>query len=136
VKHFGDVNQEELRNSLFEASTGLHFLWLLGKIDPYQGLSEDQDLSWPKVAEYLAKLGHSIPDQSQKGPGRPRGGIDDLLPYMVWTRIRTRTKRNHYKYVFQIVRAAGYRQVEPNSLEKKIRDIDTSLKSKTGQNPS
>ena len=131
-----DVNLEELQHSLLTTSRGLLALWRLGVIHRYQGLPEDHSLSWPKVAEYLARLGHSIPAQSPKGPGRPREGIKDLLPYMVWTTIRIRTERDHYKYVFKIVRAAGYRRVEPNSLEIKIRDIDKRLTSKTGQNPS
>lgn len=135
-KHFEDVNLEELRDSLLEASRGVHALWLLGKIDPYQGLPEDYSLSWPKVAEYLAKLGRSIPAQPKKGPGRPSKGILNLLPYMVWATVKATTERDHYWYVAEIVEAAGFREMLKESVERTIRDIDTRLESKTGENPS
>ncbi|MCH7804620.1 MAG: hypothetical protein IH937_11115 [Acidobacteria bacterium] len=136
LQHFGDVNLKELQDPLFKASRGLDALWLLGKIDPYQGLPEDHSLSWPQVAEYLAKLGRSIPTQPKKGPGRPSEGILNLLPYMVWTTFKATTGKNHYKYVFEIVKAAGFRWMEQESLERTIRRIDRRLESKTGQNPS
>jgi len=136
VQYFGDVNQDELRDSFFEASRGVHFLWLLGKIDPYQGLPKDHSLSWPQVAGNLAKLGRSIPAQSKKGPGRPSEGILNLLPYMVWTTFKATTGKNHYNYVFKIVKVAGFRWMTKESLEKTIRRINRKLESKTGQNPS
>jgi len=136
LKYFKDVHLEELQDSLFKASRGVHFLWLLGKIDPYQGLPKDHSLSWPQVAGNLAKLGRSIPAQSKKGPGRPSEGILNLLPYMVWTTFKATTGKNHYKYVFEIAKAAGFRWMEQKSVERTIRRIDSSLKSKTGQNPS
>jgi len=136
VQYFGDVNLEELQDPLFKVSRGVHALWLLGKIDPYQGLPEDLSLSWPQVAEHLTKLGRSIPDQSKKGPGRPSEGVENLLPYMVWTTFKATTGKNHYKYVFEIAKAAGFRWMEQESLERTIRRIDRKLKLKTGQNPS
>lgn len=135
LKYFKD-DLEELQDSLFKASRGVHALWLLGKIDPYQGLPEDLSLSWPKVAEYLAKLGRSIPAQLKKGPGRPSEGIENLLPYMVWITFKATTGKNQYKYVFEIAKVAGLRWMEQESLEREIRRINTKLESKTGQNPS
>lgn len=135
-KYFGDVNLKDLQDPLFKAARGVHALWLLGEIDPYQGLPEDLSLSWPQVAEYLTKLGRSIPAESPKGPGRPSEGILNLLPYSVWTTFKATTGKNHYKYVFEIAKAAGFRWMTQESLERTIRRTDRKLKSKTGQNPS